>query len=145
MAAKTYALTSAVFGEGLGAITITSLTNGTVNETTQETNLTADASRTVNLPIDDMYSVDVTVETMDSSFASSFEPGDTGQLILTGKLRTCGDGLSTEQTITLKSVCVVSVTDGLESQGQSSLTITFRAYDEDADHNSTEIAIISYN
>lgn len=138
--AQTYLLTSAVFG----TTTITSLTTGSISENVQETNLTADSSRAVNLVVTDMLSVDITVESMDTSQAANFDVGDTGELVLKGKLRTAGDGLSDEVVITCKSVCVVSVDDTIETQGESGFSVTFRAYDEDATH-ATEISnIITY-
>lgn len=141
--AQTYLLTSAVFGTGPG-ITITSLTTGSISENVQETNLTADSSRAVNLVVTDLLSVDITVESMDTSQANNFDVGDTGQLVLKGKLRTAGDGLSDEVTITCKSVCVVGVNDNIETQGESGIAINFRAYDEAATHETEVSNIIEY-
>ena len=142
MASQTLLISSFVF-DGLA---ITSKSLGTIDETADFTFGSADSSRTLNAPYADNKSVTVTIESTDPRLASSskFRVGATGTLVMKGKLRTVGDGLSTETTITCQNAMCQGQNTSLQNTGESSLSITFVVYDPNAD-DTTNASLITYS
>lgn len=121
--------------------------SASINENGSPTDLSANASRAVNLVIVDNKSVDITVTTLANNLSanSKFRTGHAGQLVLTGKLRTAGDGLSTTMTVTIAKAVLVDSDNSINHQGESTNTFTFRAYNDAVDHADVDSALIAYS
>lgn len=141
MAFATYILSSFSFK----ATSVSSKSIANIDETASLNTHTADSSRAVNLVTVDNQGVSVSIETTDQNVAanSNFRTGEAGTLIMKGKLRTAGDGLSTEITITVANAVCGGASTSLPNQGEGSLTISFEGYDPNAD-DATAASLITY-
>lgn len=129
MAIQTFLISSftyksvAVSGKGLA----------TINEFATLNRHTADSSRTVNLSTVDEKGVTVTIETINNQTINAFDIGDSGALVIKGKMRTNGDGLSTEMTITVPVAMLYDKNTDLPSTNEGNIVLTFDASDPNAD------------
>lgn len=123
----TYLLSTATFK----GTAITDVTAATIDESASPTTISTDGSRNVNLVVVDNKTVSITVESTNQSLGNTanFRVGQAGQLVLTTKLRTAGDGLSTTLTITVPECVLVANSSGEPTQAAGSFTMTFQAYD----------------
>jgi len=137
MAANTYGLATASFGGDA----INSVKSATIEKTGTPTDLSADSSRVVNKVIVDEKTVNISVTTMDQS--QRFRAGSNGTLVLTTVERTAGDGVSDGTTITIPNCVCLGAEATKETQTEGTLTINFRAYDNNADWD-TSMSLISY-
>lgn len=143
MALENYAFTSGSWD--LAALT--DVQSVSINENSVPTDLSANASRTVGLVIVDNKSVDITVTVLDNNLSSNakFRNGHAGQLVLNGKLRTAGDGLSTAITVTIPKAVLIDSTNDMNHQGESNFTMQFRAYNDEVDHSDADSGLIVYS
>lgn len=144
MPGNTYAFTGGTFD----GQTITDVQSVSINENGTPTDLSTDASRAVNLVIVDGKSVDITVTSTNNNLAanSAFRIGNDGQLVLNGKLRTAGDGLSvTAMTITIPKCVLVDSSNDVNHAGESTVSFTFRAYNDAVDHSDAVSGLIVYS
>ena len=114
---------SVVAGKGLA----------TINEFATLNRHTADSSRTNNLSTVDEKGVTVTLETLNNQTIGSFDVGDTGALVIKGKMRTAGDGLSSEMVVTLTNTTLYDKNTDLPSTNEGNIVLTFDAFDPNAD------------
>lgn len=143
MPAQTYAFT----GGSFDGVNITDVQSVSINENGTPTDLSTDASRTVNLVIVDGKSVDITVTSTNNNLPSNsaFRIGNDGELVLNSKLRTAGDGLSTTKTMTIPKAVIVDSSNDVNHAGESTVSFTFRAYNDTVDHTDANSGLIFYS
>lgn len=130
MAVATYSLAS---GSTWKAAAITDATDFSFSESSTPTRLSTDGSKTVNLIVVDQKVATITVNGVNTNLMANanFRAGQTGSLVLKAKLRTAGDGVSTAQTFTFAEAVLISITPTTPNDGNSTLQVTFEAYDSD--------------
>lgn len=140
MAFATYLLSEFKFGD----LEVTSRSTATIEETSQVNQHSADASRAVNLVTVDRIGSSITIETFDNSI--HLDVGDCDKLEMKGVLRGCGSDLTTTTaiTITVDDAVVTNASTTLNSEGESTTTISFEGYDPDADE-SNDPSVITYS
>lgn len=143
MPGQTYAFT----GGSFDGVNITDVQSVSINENGTPTDLSTDASRAVNLVIVDGKSVDITVTSTNNNLPSNsaFRIGNDGELVLNGKLRTAGDGLSTTMTMTIPKAVIVDSSNDVNHAGESTVSFTFRAYNDTVDHTDANSGLIVYS
>ncbi len=113
------------------SVSITDLTQLTVNQGSQSHDLVGDASADILAVFSDGIATDVTVASNDITFQgnASIEVGDTGTLAVVFEKRASGRGAagSGDKTLTLTNCVCVSKNAEAGTNGIGSGTFTFRA------------------
>lgn len=138
MAVTTYVIETGSTWKGTA---ITDATDFSFSESSSPTRISTDGSRSVGLIVVDQKVGTITVNGVNANLISSanFRVGTSGSLVLKGKLRGAGSTTSTVVTFTFGEAVLVSTTDSLPNETNSTISLNFEAYD--SDDNSSIVAI----